>query len=186
MLAALIAAIAYIESSRRKGAEVEAVSDARARLLLPVPIADLGAIEVAVSGTLHRFERDFAGIWFYHGVHATAQPGHGHTVDAAVAQRIEHTFAALDRARMERELKLDLHAGEYGVTTPRIILLVYAKGATQPLAQYAIGDVAPDGLSRYVLRVGSASVVTIATYQIDNLMNLIQSVSVSPLQPGKP
>jgi hypothetical protein len=51
-----------------------------------------------------------------------------------------------------------------------------ARANPQPLAQYAVGDVAPDGLSRYVLQVGSASVVTIADYQITNLLDLIQAV----------
>ena len=45
------------------------------RLLLPVPVDQLGAIEVADAGTLHRFERDAAGAWFYHGAHAGAGGG---------------------------------------------------------------------------------------------------------------
>ena len=38
-----------------------------------------------------------------------------------------------------------------------------------------MGDLAPDKLSRYVMVVGSASVVTIANYQIDNLLALIKA-----------
>ena len=60
-----------------------------------------------------------------------------------------------------------------------MVILVYRKDDAQPVAQYAVGDVAPDGLSRYVLRVGSASVVTIANYQITNLLDLIQAVGSS-------
>jgi hypothetical protein len=52
----------------------------------------------------------------------------------------------------------------------------------QPLARYAVGIVAPDGVSRYVLPVGSTYVVTIANYQIDNLLNLIQAVGEKPGQ----
>jgi hypothetical protein len=61
-----------------------------------------------------------------------------------------------------------------------MIILIYGKGSLQPLAQYAVGDVAPDGLSRYVLPVGSSYVVTIANYQIDNLLNLIRAVAEKP------
>ena len=39
-----------------------------------------------------------------------------------------------------------------------------------------------DGLSRYVLPVGGNYVVTIANYQIDNLLNLIQAVGQKPGQ----
>ncbi|HEU5283039.1 MAG TPA: hypothetical protein VFU53_04450, partial [Burkholderiales bacterium] len=46
-----------------------------------------------------------------------------------------------------------------------------------PLVQYAVGDLAPDQFSRYVQAVGSPTVITIANYQIDNLLGLIQAVS---------
>jgi hypothetical protein len=145
-------------------------------MLLPVAIAELAAIEIADAGTLHRFERDGSGAWFYHGVHANAQASHAHQTDPAQAQAIDKAFAALGRTRMERQLKLDVQSGAYGLTSPQMIILVYGKGNAPPLAQYAVGDVAPDGLSRYVLRVGSASVVTIANYQITNLLDLIKAV----------
>ena len=79
---------------------------------------------------------------------------------------------------MERFFKLDVQ-NAYGVTSPQMVILVYGKGNSQPLAQFAVGDIAPDGLSRYVLRVGSASVVTIPDYQITNLLDLIQAVGGS-------
>jgi hypothetical protein len=50
------------------------------------------------------------------------------------------------------------------------------------MAQFAVGDVAPDGLSRYVLPVGGKYVVTIANYQIENLLGLIEKVSPKPAQ----
>jgi hypothetical protein len=58
-----------------------------------------------------------------------------------------------------------------------MLILVYPPHATQPLAQYVIGDIAPDALSRYVLVVGSAAVVTIPNYQIDNLLGVIEAVA---------
>jgi hypothetical protein len=61
------------------------------------------------------------------------------------------------------------------------VILLYRPSATQPLVQYAVGDVAPDTVSRYVDVVGAASgVVTIPNYQIDNLLALIDSVATSP------
>jgi hypothetical protein len=150
-----------------------------ARLLLPVPVDQLGAIEVVHGRTLHRFERDAAGAWFYHvhGVDTGSEEGHRHTADPAMAARIAHVFAAFGRTRIERRFALQTHARDYGVTTPELLLLVYQPHAIQPLAQYAIGDMAPDALSRYILVVGSATVVTIPNYQIDNVLGLIAAVT---------
>jgi hypothetical protein len=48
------------------------------------------------------------------------------------------------------------------------------------LSRYAVGVVAPDLLSRYILPVGSSTVVTIPDYQIDNLLQLIASLEAKP------
>ena len=180
VLAALIVGIAAMEfrnRSRLPESVAEHVPGAEgSRVLIPAPIADLGAIELGHAGTLHRFERDAGGAWFYHGVHANAQAAHAHQTDPAQAQTIDKAFAALGRTRMERQLELDVQLGAYGLTSPQMIIIVYAKGNPLPMAQFAVGDVAPDGSSRYVLPVGGNYVVTIANYQIDNLLNLIQAV----------
>lgn len=180
VLAALIAGIAVIEyrsRSRIPEQAAEHIPGAEgSRMLMPAPIADLGTIEVGHAGTLHRFERDASGAWFYHGIHASAQAAHAHQTDPVQAKTIEKAFAALGRTRMERQLKLDVQANAYGLNSPQLIIIVYGKDNPLPMAQFAVGDVAPDGLSRYVLQVGSASVVTIANYQITNLLDLIQAV----------
>ncbi|MFL6582626.1 MAG: hypothetical protein ACJ8G2_17940 [Burkholderiales bacterium] len=153
------------------------------RLLIPVAIADLGAIEIVHNGTLHRFERDASGAWFYHGVHSASQAQHAHNSDPAIAARIEKAFSGLGRARMERQFPLKLEADEFGVTRPDMLLMVYRPGEPQPLFRYAIGTVAPDKVSRYVLPLGSSWVITIADYQIDNLVSLIRDMTQSAL-PG--
>jgi len=180
VLALLAAAIAFIEYRNRSQLPegvAETIHGAKgSRMLLPAPVAELGAIEIGHAGALHRFERDGTGAWFYHGVHASAQAAHAHQTDPAQAQIIDKAFAALGRTRMERQLELDVQLGTYGLTSPQMIIIVYAKGNPMPMAQFAVGDVAPDGSSRYVLPVGGNYVVTIANYQIDNLLNLIQAV----------
>lgn len=180
VLAVLAAGIAFVEYRNRsqlpEGAAETIHGAEGSRMLLPVPNAQLNAIEIGHAGTLHRFERDGTGVWFYHGVHADAQAAHAHQTDPAQAQTIDKAFAALGRTRMERQLKLDVQPGAYGLTSPQMIIIVYAKGNPLPMAQFAVGDVAPDRLSRYVLPVGGNYVVTIANYQIDNLLNLIQAV----------
>jgi hypothetical protein len=186
LLGALIAGIALIES-RNRSRLPEEVAERRygaegSRMLLPAPVEDLGAIELGHAGTIHRFERDAAGAWLYHGIHAQAQAAHEHQTDPAQAQIIEKAFAALGRTRMERQLELDVQANPYGLNSPQMIILVYGRGNPVPMAQFAVGDVAPDGLSRYVLPVGGKYVVTIANYQIENLLGLIGKVSPKPAQ----
>ena len=179
VLAALVAGIAWLEYRNRARLPEEVAERIHgvegSRMLMPLPMEEIAAVEIAHAGAMHRFERDATGAWFYHGIHAGAQASHAHQTDPQQALQIEKGFAALGRTRMERSLKLD-PKNPYGVTSPQMVILVYRKGDAQPLAQYAVGDIAPDGLSRYLLQVGSTSVVTIANYQITNLLDLIQAV----------
>ncbi len=177
VLAALVVSIVVIE---RKDRETDANAPAHARderMLVPVTIEEVGAIEIAHTGTLHRFERDASGAWFYHGVHSGAEQQHAHASDPATAARIEKSLAGFGRARMERQFALNLQNDEFGVTRPEIFIMVYRTKETQPISRYAVGVVAPDKFSRYVLPVGSAYVVTIPEFHIDNLLTLIRSVA---------
>jgi len=174
VLLALIGAIAAIEYADRAESRGATLAQHDAGSLLPVPVDQLGAIELGHAGTLHRFERDSAGAWFYHGAHTGSETVHQHQVDAVMAQRVANAFAALGRARIERRIPLDPQAKQYGVTAPGTIILLYRPNDPRPLAQYAIGDIAPDTFSRYVLRIGSAEVVTVPNYQVDNLLALIK------------
>lgn len=175
VLVGAIAAVEYaerVESGGRDGNEARDGADPG--LLLPVPMDQISAIEVGHAGTLHRFERDSAGAWFYHGAHTGSEAVHEHRADPAMAERIANAIAALGRTRIERRFALDTQAKQYGVTAPGTLVLLYRTNDPQPFAQYAIGDVAPDTFSRYVLRIGSAEVVTIANYQVENLLALIK------------
>jgi hypothetical protein len=178
VLGALAAAIAVLEYADRRGATV--ASGADTGRLLPVAADQLGAIEIADRGRLHRFERDAAGTWFYHGVHTGDTGAHTHEPDPALADRIARAVAAFGRARIERRFAADRDAAVYGVTAPEVVILVYRPNQPQPLAQYAVGSIAPDTVSRYVALVGDPSVVTIPSYQIDNLMTLVQAAAGTP------
>lgn len=145
------------------------------RMLLPVPIAQVHAIEIGHAGTIHRFERDASGAWFYHGVHTGTEQGHSHQTDPQAAARIEQALSGFGRAQREREMPASAPANPYGVTTPQTIVLVYRAANAPPLVQYAVGELAPDGVSRYVLPLGSPSVFTVPDYHIQNLLSLIQS-----------
>jgi hypothetical protein len=178
LLGALVVAIAGLEFADRRRARP--VSEAEERRLLPVAVEALGAVEIADHGRLHRFERDAAGGWFYHGVHGAADAAHTHAPDPALSARIDAALGAFGRTRVERRLAVDKDGGTaYGVTAPDVVVLVYRRQQSQPLAQYAVGGVAPDTVSRYVLRVGDPGVVTIPNYQIENLQALVRTAAQS-------
>jgi hypothetical protein len=180
LLAVLIALIVVVEYRDRRHAPSSSAGAVDPRMLLPVPVDRVGAIEIAEAGTLHRFERDASGAWFYHGVHSGAEGSHTHTADPALAERIGKTMAAFGRTRLEREFPLGRDGVDYGVNTPEVVVVVYRPGESQPLAQYAIGQVAPDTVSRYVLVVGRPVVATIPGYQVDNLLALVHSLGAAP------
>jgi hypothetical protein len=187
LLAVLVGVIVVIEQTGLGGPRAGGGSATDPRLLLPASVAELGAIEVIDAGTLHRFERDASGAWFYHGVHGAAESAHQHTADASAAARIERAFSAFGRTRIERRIGRERDVAGYGLAAPKVVVLVYRPGAPQPLAQYAVGDVAPDTVSRYVDVVGGASgIVTIPSYQIDNLLALIDAVAGAPTRRSPP
>lgn len=180
LLALLVGGIAWLQSGEeRHSADDGHGHNRESRDLLPLAVAEVGVVEIALDGQLHRFERDPNGSWFYHGAHAQAGAGHGHATDPALAQRIAKSLNALDKARMERDAPFDKDNDRFGVVVPKMILIVYKTGESQPLAQYAIGDKAPDDLVRYVHRLGTNKVVTLPQYHIDNLQDLVAAASAS-------
>jgi hypothetical protein len=180
VLLGLIATVAIVNYERDKPAkDLPGTVIADERALLPEPISRLGVIEIARAGGVHRFERDSVGAWFYHGAHSNATQEHGHIADPVQAERIAKAFEAFERTRMERRFELDTKNDEYGVVSPQMFIMVYRPGELQPRARFAVGNLAPDRVSRYVLVVGTPLVVTIADYQIVNLLDLIAAVGTS-------
>jgi len=179
VLAVAIGYLKYSDWQEEQATQTRMAADERS--LLPLKLDAISAVEVAYEGNLYRFERDEAGTWFYHahGVNTGIQAQHGHVADVDQAKEIDTRLAGLGRARMERKLDPN-NKEQYGVTRPQMLILVYITAAPKPLAQYAVGDLAPDKLSRYVMLVDTGEVVTIADYQIQNLIDLIKTVTTTP------
>ncbi len=147
--------------------------------LLPAPMEKLGAIEIMVEGSMHRFERDAEGRWFYHGAHDASKAEHGHSTDPQMAALIEKAMIAFGRVQREQKIAIKAGEDEYGVTRPDVFILVYLPKTDEPLARYAVGTVAIDRVSRYVLPVGAAEIVTIPDFHIKNLLALIDAVKIA-------
>lgn len=174
VVAALAGAI-YVGETRRS-ADINAPVAKVDNRLLPVAIEDIGIVEVMVTGTMHRFERDEQGRWYYHGMHDAAKAGHEHKTDPKAAEVIDKAMVAFGRMQKERSFPLKAEQDEFGVTRPDIFIMVYRPKSAEPLARYAVGSVATDTFSRYLLPVGSADVVTVPDFHIKNLMGLIDAM----------
>ena len=180
LLFALVATILFVQYKER-AFESKPPPTENERLLLPMSSSDLGAMEIFYGGTLHRFERDAAGSWFYHahGAAKANDASHAHQTDSAQAETIKLALRGLGRTRMERDFPRENEA-EYGLTTPEMFVLIYGKKDTaQLLDKFTVGALAPDGLSRYVSSNNYPKVVTIANYQIENLQNLLRAVAAT-------
>lgn len=193
LLGVLIIGIVVVERASLFGPYFASHGDdhdrTEATMLLPLPPAELGVIEIAKLGKVYRFERDDDGAWFYHDhghdqggaddhhAHDHVDQAHHHHDDGA--ERIQTAFAALGRARVERQLESDRDLGEYGVEKPALLINVYGDQELQPLARYAVGDIAPDTVSRYIMAIDKGAVMTIPNYQIENLLALIEAVTVT-------
>ena len=147
--------------------------------LLPAPMEKLGAIEIMVKGSMHRFERDAEGRWFYHGAHDASKAEHGHSTDPQMAALIDKAMIAFGRVQREQKIAIKAGEDEYGVTRPDVFILVYLPKADSPLASYAVGTIATDRVSRYILPVGAADIVTVPDFHIKNLLALIDAVKIA-------
>ncbi|UCH47587.1 MAG: hypothetical protein JSU95_16225 [Betaproteobacteria bacterium] len=178
VLAVLLVIVATLEirdwASRSDAEEATGPS-----MLMPAPMEEISAIEIAVDGNLHRFSRDENNAWFYHGIHAGPQEVHEHVPDPVMSEKIAKFLAGLGRARIERRFELT-DDDPFGVTKPEMIILVYVSDPVKPTKRYSVGDLAPDDLSRYVHIAGGSEVVSIPDYQIQNLLNLIEAVTAQP------
>ena len=179
-----LAVTIYI-GERKRSATIDAPKVKDEKRLLPVPMEELGAVEIMAAGAMHRFERDAAGLWFYHGMHDQTKTEHGHKADPELAKVIDKALTTLGRARYERTLPL-AGSDEFGVTRPELFVAVYLPGVMEPAARYAVGITTPDNFGRYVLQVGGTSVVTVAEYQITSLIKLIDEAGIAAKASIKP
>jgi hypothetical protein len=160
----------------------EATAAARysAKLLLPVSLEQIWAIEVAFEGKLHRLERDGNGNWFLHvGQHTHSGNSPAHVADPTQARVIANALEAFDQTQIESLVMH--HAGpeqieQCGLSRPVIIALVYARDSSSPLARIEIGNAAADAFGRYVRLAATGDVVTIAAYESARLIELLKAI----------
>lgn len=136
-----------------------------AKLLLPVSMAQLSAVEVVTRGAVYRFERDPAGLWFHHiGQHVHLPGGLVHHANPTMAPLIAAELAALDRIPITRIVARHPDTAELagaGLDHPVTILLLYSRDTAGPVARIELGNPVADGLDCYA-RVQQSDALVIA------------------------
>lgn len=141
-----------------------------------VPVTDIAAVELLHAGHLTRFERTAEGQWFLHpdGHSHAAGAEHAHTVAPEASEGIGKALGLFSRARVERPVGTADDRARFGLTFPSLVVFVFATDRPRAALTLEVGDVASDGLSRYVLIAERGAVVTIPNYHIANLAGLLK------------
>lgn len=163
---------------RLQGKASSAVASRGIDLLLPVSMAQVWAIEIVAGGKLTRFERDAAGAWFRHiGQHTHTAGSAAHVADPAQATIIDAAFRAFDAAVVEARVGPGdaPHLAQYGLTLPTLIVLLYARDSSTPVARLEFGAPA-DSLDRYARLAPDGAVISVAEFEPRRLTELLKAV----------
>ena len=154
------------------------MSERSVNLLLPVSIAQVWATEILNRGTLYRFERDPAGLWFHHvGQHVHLPGGFVHQADPTLAPLIEAELVALDRLTVGRVIARPADAAALagaGLEHPATILLLYSRDNAGPVARIELGNAAAEGGDRYARIQRGDAVVIISDEARQHVTTLLQ------------
>ncbi len=156
-----------------------APDEAPKRRLLPMPLAELSALEIVIDGRLHRFDRDADRAWYYHRHQerdANGSPDQ-HVADPDMAAAIAAALERFSRATIERTVAVGAPGEAYGVTRPQVIATLYVAGEARPAIHLMIGDPVPGEPNRYLLIQDYATIVTIPERHVTDLTELVAAVT---------
>ena len=84
-------------------------------------------------------------------------------------------LGTLSRAKEERQYGAAGELSQYGFVKP-VVVSLSGLDASHPVAEISIGDLAPDGLSRYVQIAGKEKIISIPNYHVKELLRLYSSL----------
>ena len=164
---------------RLHGQAERAAANSGTSLLLPMSMAQVWAVEIVYAGKLTRFERDSASSWFRHtGQHSHASGASAHVADPAQARLIGAALDAFDETTVESRAppaRSDAELTRFGLALPPIIVLLYARDSSTPLARLELGTAA-GSFGRYARLAPNGDVVTIAEFEVQRLTDLLKAV----------
>jgi hypothetical protein len=140
---------------RLQGKSGSAAASRSADLLLPVSMAQVWAL----------------------GQHTHAAGGDSHVADPAQAKIIDAAFRGFDAAVAETRLAPGdaSRLAQYGLALPTLIVLLYARDSSTPLARLEFGAAA-GRLDRYARLAPDGAVVTVAEFEPRRLTELLKAV----------
>jgi hypothetical protein len=161
-----------------------AAADRPVGMLLPASIDNIWAVEIVAAGRLHRFERDGAGRWFLHvGQHSHAGAASEHVADPVQADLIAAALGAFADTQIEAHGTRQPSIADldrFGLARPAVIVLLYPRDSSTPLARIEVGATSEDGFGRYARLGRDGGVVTIAAHQPQRLVDLVKAVGAAP------
>ena len=164
---------------RLQGQAERAATSPGTSLLLPMSMAQVWAVEIVYAGKLTRFERDSAGSWFRHtGQHSHASGANAHVADPGQARLIAAALKAFDQTTVESRAAPahgEAELTRFGLALPPIIMLLYARDSSTPLARLELGTAA-ENFGRYARLAPNGDVVTIAEFEVQRLTDLLKAV----------
>ena len=125
---------------------------------LPMLLDDfrnVSSIELNWENQMIRFERDPNGSWF-----------------GERGKQVHQVIEIFGRSRLERKIE-GMDRKFYGLLSP-VLRIRMSRRDQESIADVYFGDLAPDGLSRYVLLNGSV-IATIPDYHFRNLLLLFSN-----------
>lgn len=170
--------VTFDMARRLRGQPAPSATSRGKSLLLPVSMGQVWALEILFAGKLTRFERDADGNWFRHlGQHSHATGNVAHVADPAQARTIDAALRAFDAAVVETRIgPADAsQLARYGLNLPSLILQVFARDSSTPLARLEFGATA-DSLGRYARLAPDGAVVTVAEFELHRLTELLRAV----------
>ena len=96
---------------------------------------------------------------------------HASCADPAQSERIAQALAAFSRTLIERSVAYGAPGDAYGLVDPAAVIVLFTNDQARPPLDFAVGDLASDGLGRYVLMPDHTEIVTIPDDQITSLMD---------------
>jgi hypothetical protein len=143
--------------------------DQAPRPLVPLPIGEVAAVEIFARDKSYRFERDASGAWLLHRHAPGDDPNTRHVADPAQSELIAQALTTFSRTMIERSVAYGAPGDGYGLIDPATVVVLFSNDQARPPLDFAVGDIASDGLGRYVLMPDHAEIVTIADNQISSL-----------------
>jgi hypothetical protein len=96
-------------------------------------------------------------------------PNRRHVADPAQSELITQALTAFSRTMIERRVAYGAPGDGYGLVDPGAVVVLFTNDQARPPLDFTVGDMASDGLGRYVLMPDHTEIVTIPDAQITNL-----------------